>query len=111
MFFLVLPLFLFPLPIPLVSANVMNHSNLSAHVLHTFIFSLSCHSGNAIPSVLVLKPSHFSLCPSNSTAISSCNSNPQKHLFSLAFSYSKSKSHNHNLILKRHNSLISSTLY
>src|SRR5437867_8973488 len=111
MFFSVHSLFFFPPHNPLVSADEINHSNLSTHVLHISIFSSSCLPRNATSFVIASKSHHSLLYLSNLSSVSFCNTKTQKHLLSYALSYSKSNSRIHNLILRIHNSSVSSSLY
>src|SRR2546425_5971302 len=111
MFFSVHPLFFFPPHNLLISADEINHSNLSTYVLHISIFSSSCLPRNATSFVIASKSPHSLLYLSNLSSVSFCNTKTQKHLLSYALPYSKSNSRIRNLILRIHNSSVSSSLY
>src|SRR3989442_15278269 len=111
MFFSVYLLFFFSPRNPLKSVDEINHSNLSTHVLHISIFSSSCLPRNATTFVIASKSPHSLLYLSNLSSVSFCNTKTQKHLLSYASPYSKSNYCIHNLILKIHDSSVSSSLY
>src|SRR2546425_10710160 len=111
MFFSVNLLFFFPPHNPLISADEINHSNLSTHVLHISIFSSPCIPRNATSFVIASKSPHSLLYLSNLSSVSFCNTKTQKHLLSYASPYSKSNSRIHNLILRMHNGSVSSSFY
>src|SRR3989441_9012109 len=73
MFFSVHPLFFFPPHNLLISADEINHSNLSTHVLHISIFSSSCLPRNATSFVIASKSPHSLLYLSNLSSVSFCN--------------------------------------
>src|SRR3989442_8346773 len=108
MFFSGYLLFFFPPHNPLISVNETNHSNLSTHVLHISIFSSSCLPRNATSFVIASKSPHSLLYLSNLSSVYFCNTKTKKHLLSYASPYSMSNSRIHNLILKIHNSSVSS---
>src|SRR3989441_13038935 len=111
MFFSVNLLIFFPPHTPLISVDEINHSILSTHVLHISIFSSSCLPRNETSSVIASKSPHSLLYLSNLFSVSFCNTKTQKHLLSYALPYSKSNSRFHNLVLRIHNSSVSSSLY
>src|SRR5881296_3660355 len=110
MFFSVYQLFFFPPHNPLISADEINHSNLSTHVLHISIFSSSCLPQNVTSFAIASKSPHSLLYLFNLSSVSFCNTKTQKHLLSYAWPYSKSNSRIHNLPLRIHNSPVSSSL-
>src|SRR6267154_1758407 len=95
---------------PLISVDNMNHSNLLTHVLRILFSSLSYLPRSDTLFATVFKSPHFLPCPSNLSSVSFCSTTSQKHSLSCASSYSKSNSHINNLILKTHNSSVSSSL-
>src|SRR6267154_317964 len=103
-------LFFFPPHNPLISVDELNHSNLSTHVLHISFSSSSYLPQSDTLFATVLKSPHFLPCPSNLSSASFCSTTSQKHSLSCASPYSKSNSHIHNLILRTHNSSVSSSL-
>src|SRR3989442_1022500 len=111
MFFSVYLLFFFPPHNPLISVDKINQSNLSTHVLHISIFSSPCLPRNATSFLIASKSLHSLLYLSNLSSVSFCNTKTQKHLLSYASPYSKFNSRIYNLILRKHNSSASSSLY
>src|SRR2546425_7066960 len=111
MFFSVNLLFFFPPHNPLISVDEINHSNLSTHVLHISIFSSSCLPRNATSFVIASKAPPSLLYLSNLSSVPFCSTKTQKHLLSYISPYSKFNSCIHNLILRIHNSSVSSSLY
>src|SRR2546425_11645728 len=111
MFFSVYLLLFFPPHNPLINVDELNHSNISTHVLRVSIFSSSCLPRNATSFVIASKSSHSLLYLSNLSSVSFRNTKTQKHILSYASPNSKSNSRIHNLLLRIHNSSVSSSLY
>src|SRR6267154_1126332 len=73
------PTFFFPPHNPLISADELNHSNLSTHVLHISFSSSSYLPRSDTLFATVLKSPHFLPSPSNLSSASFCSIASQKH--------------------------------